>query len=56
MSVGYRYNAIDIGNTFYDTCIKIVNTPPKCSWKSGIGLIDDIEATHSGCEYGEFDK
>lgn len=44
MSVGYRYNAIDIGNTFYDTCIKIINTPPKCSWKSGIGLIDDIEA------------
>ena len=44
ISVGYKYGAIDIGTTFYDECIKIQNTPEKCSWTTGIGLINDVEA------------
>ena len=44
ISTGYKYGAIDIGTSFYDECIKILNTPPKCSWTSGIGLVNDVEA------------
>ena len=44
ISTGYEYNAIDIGETMYDECIKLKNKPSKCSWKNGIGYIDDIEA------------
>lgn len=44
ISTGYKYNAIDIGQTMYDECIKLKNKPSKCSWKNGIGYIDDIEA------------
>ena len=44
ISTGYKYNAIDIGETIYDECIKLKNKPSKCSWKNGIGYIDDIEA------------
>jgi len=44
ISVGYKYGAIDIGTTMLDECIKIQNTPPKCSWISGIGVINDAEA------------
>lgn len=44
ISVGYKYGVIDIGTTMLDECIKIQNTPEKCSWISGIGLINDVEA------------
>lgn len=44
ISTGYKYNAIDIGETMLDECIKIKNKPAKCSWKKGIGYINDIEA------------
>ena len=44
ISTGYKYGAIDIGETMLDECIKIKNKPAKCSWKNGIGYIDDIEA------------
>ena len=44
ISTGYKYGAIDIGETMLDECIKIKNKPPKCSWRNGIGYIDDIEA------------
>ena len=44
ISVGYKYGAIDIGTRFLDECVKIQNTPEKCSWISGIGVIDDVEA------------
>ena len=43
MLVGYKYGAIDIGTTMYDECIKIKDTPEKCSWKD-LGYIDDIDA------------
>lgn len=44
ISTGYKYGAIDIGEVMLDECIKIKNKPSKCSWKTGIGYINDIEA------------
>ena len=44
ISTGYKYGAIDIGEVMLDECIKIKNKPSKCSWKRGIGYINDIEA------------
>ena len=44
ISTGYKYGAIDIGDVMLDECIKIKNKPSKCSWKKGIGYINDIEA------------
>lgn len=43
MMVGYKYGAIDIGSVIYDECIKIKDTPEKCSW-TPMGYIDDIYA------------
>lgn len=43
MLVGYKYGAIDIGSYQLDECIKIKDTPLKCSWKT-MGTIDDIYA------------
>ena len=43
MMVGYKYGAIDIGTVLNDECIKIKDTPEKCSWKT-MGRIDDIYA------------
>ncbi|MGN1358506.1 MAG: penicillin-binding transpeptidase domain-containing protein, partial [Bacilli bacterium] len=43
MLVGYKYNAIEIGDVLTDECIKIKDTPEKCSWKT-MGDIDDLYA------------
>jgi len=43
MMVGYKYQAIDIGETLVDECIKIKDTKEKCSWKK-MGKIDDLYA------------
>lgn len=43
MMVGYKYGAIDIGTILNDECIKIKDTPEKCSWQT-MGLIDDVYA------------
>lgn len=43
MMVGYKYGAIDIGTIQLDECIKIKDTPEKCSWRS-MGEIDDVYA------------
>ncbi len=43
MLVGYKYKAIDIGTGMQDECIKIKDTPEKCSW-SNLGYLDDISA------------
>ena len=43
MLVGYKYGAIDIGTKQLDECIKIKDTPEKCSWRT-MGWIDDIYA------------
>ena len=44
MTVGYKTGAIDIGTTLLDECIKIRNTPAKCSWTKGLGYLNDIKA------------
>ena len=43
MMIGYKYRAIDIGSVLYDECIKIKDTPEKCSWRT-MGNINDIYA------------
>ena len=43
MLVGYKYGAIDIGSVQKDECIKIKNTPEKCSWRT-MGDINDLYA------------
>ena len=43
MMVGYKYGAIDIGTVLNDECIKIKDTPLKCSWQT-MGPIDDFYA------------
>ena len=43
MLVGYKYGAIDIGENINDECIKIKDTPEKCSWRT-MGTIDDLYA------------
>lgn len=44
MAVGYKTHAIDIGTKMLDECIKIASTKEKCSWRSGLGVLDDINA------------
>ena len=44
MTVGYQTGAIDIGTTMRDECVKIRNTPAKCSWSKNIGYVNDISA------------
>ncbi len=44
MSVGYNTGAISIGTRMLDECIKLKNTPAKCSWTQGLGVLDDIGA------------
>lgn len=44
MTVGYNAGAIDIGTRMRDECVKILNTPAKCSWTKGLGVLDDISA------------
>lgn len=43
MLVGYKYGAINIGSVWKDECLKIKNTPEKCSWRT-MGDIDDLYA------------
>ena len=43
MLVGYKYGAIEIGEEINDECIKIKDTPEKCSWRT-MGTIDDLYA------------
>jgi cell division protein FtsI/penicillin-binding protein 2 len=45
ISVGYKTGAINIGTIMKDECIKLANTPLKCSWlRSGLGNLTDIDA------------
>ncbi|WP_057765026.1 peptidoglycan D,D-transpeptidase FtsI family protein [Cytobacillus praedii] len=41
---GFNTGAIRPGDTFYDTPVKIKGTPPKKSWKAGLGTMSDITA------------
>ncbi len=42
--VAYNEGAIQIGTTFKDECIKIKDTPEKCSWTSNLGTLNDVQA------------
>ncbi len=42
-AVGYKTGALQIGERRSDSCIKIADTPLKCSW-TNLGIIDDISA------------
>ena len=44
MTVGYNTGAIKIGEVMLDECIKIKDTPKKCSWTDTIGSVDDKQA------------
>ena len=44
MSVGYKTGAINIGTIMLDECIKIRNTPAKCSWSKNLGYLNDVKA------------
>lgn len=45
ISVGYKEGVIDIGSILKDECIKLANTPAKCSWdRNGLGNLNDINA------------
>lgn len=44
MLVGYKTGNLNIGDVFYDKCIKFKNTPQKCSWSTSLGALNDIKA------------
>lgn len=44
MTVGYKTGVIGIGTKMRDECIKILNTPAKCSWTKNLGYLDDVRA------------
>ena len=44
MLVGYSTGNLQIGQVFYDKCIKFKNTPKKCSWSTSLGALNDITA------------
>ncbi len=53
ISIGYKYNIIDIGTTVTDSCVKLKNKTKKCSWKS-LGVVDDIKALSESSNYYQF--
>ena len=53
ISVGYKYNIIDIGTRVNDSCVKLKNKTSKCSWKS-LGSVNDLEALAHSSNYYQF--
>ena len=53
ISVGYKYNVIDIGTKVYDSCVKLKNKTSKCSWKK-LGWVDDLTALSLSSNYYQF--
>ncbi len=53
MSVGYLNDAIDIGKMVKDSCVKLSNETPKCSYKY-LGYVDDITALKTSSNYYQF--
>ena len=51
--VGYTTGNLKPGFTVRDSCIKIMNTPKKCSWTS-LGVINDITALKYSSNYYQF--
>lgn len=53
ISVGYKYNIIDIGTSFNDSCVKLKSKLEKCSWKR-LGNINDLNALAYSSNYYQF--
>lgn len=53
MLVGYKENAIKIGEYLKDECIKIYSKPQKCSWRT-LGKINDITALSQSSNVYQF--
>ena len=53
ISIGYKYNIIDIGDAVYDSCVKLKNKTKKCSWKN-LGYVDDLTALKNSSNYYQF--
>ena len=52
MLTGYKTGMLNIGDAFYDKCIKFKNTQKKCSWSNSLGTLNDISAlTYSSNSY-----
>lgn len=51
--VGYETGAINFGYSVTDSCIKIKNTPKKCSWKS-LGTVNDLTALKYSSNYYQY--
>lgn len=53
ISIGYKYNIIDIGDSVIDSCVKLKNKTKKCSWKS-LGRVNDLTALAQSSNYYQF--
>ena len=53
MSVGYKYNIVDINTKMKDGCIKLYQVPLKCSYKN-LGNINDMTAISKSSNYYQF--
>ena len=53
ISIGYKYNIIDIGTSVYDSCVKLKNKTQKCSWKN-LGRVNDLRALQESSNYYQF--
>lgn len=53
MSVGYKYDVIDINTKMKDGCIKLYQVPLKCSYKD-LGNINDLTAISKSSNYYQF--
>ena len=51
--VGYETGAITYGYSVTDSCIKIKNTPKKCSWRS-LGRVNDLTALKVSSNYYQY--
>ena len=53
ISIGYKYNIIDIGTTVTDSCVNLKNKTSKCSWKN-LGRVNDLRALQESSNYYQF--
>lgn len=53
ISVGYKYNIIDIDTKMTDSCVKLYMIPIKCSHKS-LGRLNDLTALSKSSNYYQF--
>ncbi|MCI8671084.1 MAG: hypothetical protein HFI36_03485 [Bacilli bacterium] len=53
LTVGYQNQAIDIGTTMTDGCVKLANIPAKCSYRR-LGSLNDIRALALSSNYYQF--